>query len=145
MKKLFVFAIAALVSVMSHAGIALNPDVTQDTVAKTICVPGYTSGVRPAVSYTNGIKKKLLTAAGISLDQMSAYELDHIVPLSIGGHPRSLENLQLQVWDGTDGARIKDILEVRLNKLVCRHQLPLAEAQECIYQNWQACAARYPK
>ncbi len=27
---------------------------------------------------------------------VSEYELDHIVPLALGGHPRALDNLQLQ-------------------------------------------------
>lgn len=33
---------------------ALNPDVHQETIQQTICVPGYTALVRPSTSYTNG-------------------------------------------------------------------------------------------
>src|SRR4051794_39365934 len=31
----------------THGCIALNPDVTIETLGRTICVPGYTSKVRP--------------------------------------------------------------------------------------------------
>ena len=44
----------------THGCIALNPDVAEDTIDATICVSGYTRSVRPATSYTNGVKKKLM-------------------------------------------------------------------------------------
>lgn len=31
-----------------------NPDVTQATIDKTICVPGWTKTIRPPASYTKG-------------------------------------------------------------------------------------------
>ena len=34
----------------THGCIALNPDVDEDTIGATICVPGYTKSVRPATS-----------------------------------------------------------------------------------------------
>ena len=42
------------------------------------------------------------------------FELDHIIPLALGGHPRNSRNLMLQVWSGHDGAKRKDRLEVKL-------------------------------
>ncbi len=127
------------------ADIALNPDVRQDTIAQTICVSGYTKSVRPSTSYTQGVKRKLLRESGIDEDQMSDYELDHIVPLALGGHPRSLDNLMLQPWDGDDGARRKDRLEVKLQCLVCTGQVPLDEAQQEIYSDWQAAYHKYAR
>jgi len=127
----------------AHAAIALNPDVTPETLQQTICVPGYTKDVRPATSYTNGIKRKLMREAGIPVEAASQYELDHIVPLALGGHPRSLDNLQLQPWDGDDGARRKDRLEVKLQCLVCSGRLELETAQTAIYEDWQDAFQRY--
>ncbi|MFT3848515.1 MAG: hypothetical protein QM739_07480 [Propionivibrio sp.] len=49
------------------------------------------------------------------------------------GHPRSLDNLMLQRWEGTTGAKRNDRLEVKLQCLVCAGQLGLAEAQQAIY------------
>jgi hypothetical protein len=123
--------------------IALNPDVDEDTIDRTICLYGYTKSVRPATSYTNGVKKKLMQDAGIEAARVGDYELDHIVPLALGGHPRKLSNLMLQPWEGEHGAKMKDILEVRLQSLVCHGKLDLTDAQVCIAQDWEACAMRY--
>jgi hypothetical protein len=84
----------------SHACIALNPDVTPATIRETICVPGYTQSVRPSTTYTNGVKRKLLSEAGLPETGIGNYELDHIIPLALGGHPRKLSNLMLQPWEG---------------------------------------------
>ncbi|MGH9427138.1 MAG: hypothetical protein ACRD2L_12645, partial [Terriglobia bacterium] len=75
----------------------LNSDVTQETIARTICVPSYTASVRPATSFLNGVKQLLLKRAGLDHSEASNYELDHIIPLALGGHPRKLNNLRLQL------------------------------------------------
>ena len=79
---------------------ALNVDVSQTTIHQTICVPGWTATVRPSTSYTNGVKLKLLREQGMAPSDASRYELDHHVPLALGGHPRDPRNLWLQLWDG---------------------------------------------
>jgi hypothetical protein len=122
---------------------ALNPDVRPDTVQSTICVPGYTSSVRPSTSFTNGVKRKLLREAGLAPDAVTAYELDHRIPLALGGHPRALANLQLQRWDGPDSAKSKDRLEKRLQNLVCAGSVPLDDARAAIYWDWPAAYRRY--
>ena len=128
-----------------HGCIALNPDVDEGTIDATICVSGYTKSVRPATRYTNGVKKKLMREAGIDAALIGDYELDHIVPLALGGHPRKLSNLMLQPWEGKRGAKAKDVLEERLHLLVCHGKLDLTDAQVCIAQDWEACAVRYPR
>lgn len=72
----------------SHGGIALNPHVTKQTIAQAVCVVGYTWSVRPATDFTWGTKAKLIREANLDETQMSSFELDHIVPLALGGHPR---------------------------------------------------------
>jgi hypothetical protein len=123
----------------THGCLALNPDVTVETLNDTICKAGYTRLVRPATSYTNGVKRKLMREQGIAAYRAREFELDHIVPLSLGGHPRKLSNLMLQRWDGPDGAKTKDKLEVRLKNAVCRGRVSLTEAQSCIAEDWRAC------
>ena len=129
----------------THGCMALNPDVDEDTIDRTICESGYTKSVRPATSYTNRVKKKLMRDAGIDEARIGDYELDHIVPLALGGHPRKLSNLMLQPWEGEHGAKAKDMLEVRLQSLVCHGKLDLTDAQVCIAQDWEACAVQYPR
>src|ERR1700730_9858750 len=93
--------------------------------------------------FTNEVKIKLLRGAGLDQSRMRDYELDHIIPLGLGGHPRKLANLALPSWEGEHGARRKDSLESRLRSLVCRGEVNLNEAQVCIAVDREACAAKY--
>lgn len=138
-----VLTVALLGAAPVGAAMALNPDVRQTSIQQTICTSGYSASVRPSTSYTNGVKRKLLRNAGQSESATQNYELDHIVPLALGGHPRSLDNLMLQPWEGSDGAKRKDRLEVKLQCLVCTGQVPLADAQREIYRDWQGAYHRY--
>ena len=121
---------------------ALNPDVTQDTIAQTICVPGYTKSLRPATSFTNGVKALLLKRASLDPSSGTDYQLDHIIPLALGGHPRELDNLELQPWDE---AKRKDRIEVKLQCMVCSGQVSLGTAQSEILRDWEATYHRYAK
>jgi hypothetical protein len=119
--------------------------VRQETIGQTICVPGYAKGVRPATSYTSGVKQMLFQRAHMNPALAQTYELDHIIPLALGGHPRKLDNLALQPWEGENGAKRKDRLEVKLQCLVCSNQVPLREAQQEILEDWQAADQKYAK
>jgi hypothetical protein len=44
---------------------ALNADVTQATIDKTVCVSGYAASLRPSSTFTKGIKARLVAAQGI--------------------------------------------------------------------------------
>jgi hypothetical protein len=152
MRAALVAVVALLAAAPALAGIALNSDVTPESIHQTICVPGWTATVRPAVSFTDRIKHALMVQAGLPLAREHEFELDHHVPLALGGHPSSPDNLWLQAWDdhavdgwsGETSAKVKDKLEVRLQHLVCAGALPLEEAQRCIYDDWRACAMKHP-
>lgn len=88
------FSLLAAIPAFS-TGEALNPDVTQETIATTICTSYYTNTVRPTTSYTNKMKGQLLDHAGIDRSLAHEYTLDHIIPLALGGHPSDPDNLQL--------------------------------------------------
>ena len=121
---------------------ALNPDVTQANIGSTICVPGWSATVRPPTAYTNAVKRRLLKQAGLPLSSARLYELDHPVPLSIGGAPRDTKNLRLQLWEGPDGAKAKDVLEVAMHRAVCKRRVNLEAARECMAGDWHSCRAR---
>lgn len=115
----------------------LNPDVTQASILQTVCVAGYTASVRPSMSFTNGVKQKLLRERGLPLSAAADYELDHVVPLALGGHPRALANLQLQAWEGERGAKAKDVIERLYQTRVCAGQMGLEEARRLmLYNEW---------
>ncbi len=122
---------------------ALNPDVRPETVQQTICVPGYTASVRPSTSFTNGVKLKLMRDSNLPADRASDFELDHRVALALGGHPRALENLSLQPWEGEAGAKRKDRLERRLQQLVCAGKVALDRAQGALYFDWEAAYVEF--
>ena len=131
--------VLALISGSAQAGMVLNDAVVQTTIASTICKPGWTRTVRPGVDYTNFIKRHYLESEGLSWDEAPHFELDHIIPLELGGHPYAKGNLQLQPWGGRDGARAKDVVETWLKRQVCAGRVKLKDAQECIYTHWQEC------
>ena len=70
---------------------AVNPAVTQATIATTICRAGWTASVRPPERVTEPEKLASLRAYGES--GPSGYEYDHLVPLELGGAVNDPRNL----------------------------------------------------
>ena len=104
--------------------------VTQATIHSTICEHGYTAKVRPPRKVTDGIKRRLIN--GLSGSPQD-YELDHLIPLGLGGHPTSANNLWLQSWAV---AAIKDRDELRLHHEVCVGRMTLEQAQHKMLTTW---------
>ena len=75
---------------------------------------------------------------------MGEYELDHIIPLEVGGNPQDRSNLALQPWYGEGSAVEKDRLENQLHRLVCNGEMGLIDAQKCIAEDWHACKLGHP-
>jgi hypothetical protein len=91
---------------------ATNPAVTQADITSTICVRGWTTTVRPPVSYTNSLK------------------------LEVGGNPQDPHNLWPELWDGPRGAHAKDVIENRVHGDVCDGRLTLAQGQAVFLGDW---------
>lgn len=114
---------------------AIDQHVNQGNIRQTICVPGYARSARPPYTLTGPLKRDMMRAQHYG-QRFSLYELDHLVPLSLGGAPSSPDNLWLQPWNGPWNASDKDALEFVLWRLVCTGQLPLSTAQREIAGNW---------
>jgi len=71
---------------------AIDPRVAQTTIRHTICRRGYTATVRPPFEYTNAIKHRLMRLYGAT-GSIHDYELDHLIPLELGGCPKCETNL----------------------------------------------------
>lgn len=122
-----------------------NAAVTQATIHSTICVPGWTSTIRPASSYTTSLKDQQL-ASGYAYrgdTKPSDYEEDHLISLELGGSPTAVQNLWPEPYTAIDGARIKDRVENTLHGLVCSGQVSLAAAQHAIAANWFTAYRKY--
>src|SRR5690242_3466930 len=113
-----------------------NPQVSESTIHQTICIDHWTASIRPSGPYTIYIKRKMMAAYGLDGEPLSDFELDHLIPLTLGGHPTDPRNLWPQPWFGSCSASLKDKLEVRLNWLVCMSKLTLREAQAAIATDW---------
>ena len=103
----------------------LNRDVTQENIKQTICVPGWTRTVRPAVEYTNALKVKQMRAYH-ELGSPSDYQEDHLISLELGGNPTDPRNLWPEPYPR---AAAVDQIENDLNAKVCNGALSLADAQ----------------
>lgn len=115
---------------------AINEDVTQENIDENICVSGWTKTVRPKTSYTNKLKKRQIVEYGYSDTSLSKYEEDHLISLQLGGNPTDPKNLWPQPYDGSCNARVKDVLETKLKRMVCDGDISLLEAQQAIASNW---------
>ena len=122
---------------------AADPRVTQANIGSTICVSGYTRTVRPPESVTGPIKTRVLAAYGYTHPR-SDYELDHLVPLEVGGAPADVGNLWPEPYEASGdrlapagmGSETKDRFENFLHREVCAGRLPLADAQREIAVDW---------
>jgi hypothetical protein len=115
---------------------AVNPNVTQENIARTICFKGYTKTIRPPASFTNRLKKQQIRTYGYADRNPKHYEEDHLIALSIGGAPDDPANLWPEPRSGEWGAVRKDQLEVVLYKKVCARQMTLAQAQREMAEDW---------
>jgi len=94
-------ALAALTfpTIAAAEELPLDPAVTQETIGQTICAVGWTKTIRPSAAKTAIVKARLLRAFGIPQEQAVAFELDHRIPLALGGAPADPRNLELQPGD----------------------------------------------
>ena len=111
-----------------------DPRVTPANVRSTICRRGYSASVRPPQQVTYRIKVRTTRAYGVTVP-FSQVELDHLVPLSLGGASTDA-NLWPELRGGPRGAAVKDDVEVRLHDAVCSGRLGLRAAQRAIASDW---------
>jgi hypothetical protein len=118
---------------------AVDPAVTQASIARTICVPGYTRRVRKV----SADAKRAVFAAYRIAPTSDRFEVDHLISLELGGS-NGARNLWPQSYTTRPwNAHVKDRLENRLHRLVCARALSLAAAQAAIAQDWRGAFARY--
>ena len=137
-RALVILGVVALYSTTAWAADPILPDrqltpgavLTTDTAR--VCEKGYSKTVR----HTSG-KLKARIYAEYGLNRRSGhYEIDHLIPLSVGGADVAA-NLWPESYDTSPwNAYVKDRLELKLHKLVCDGSLDIAEAQQAFTGNW---------
>lgn len=121
---------------------SVRPDVTQATIQTTICRPGWTATVRPSSGETDDVKGDALAAYGVHAPREDV-ELDHLVPIELGGS-NDVTNLWPEVSDlpGAGFRNSKDTVENTLRREVCAGQVTLAAAQAAIADDWRTAVGR---
>jgi hypothetical protein len=120
---------------------AASDAVTQDNIKTTICVTHYTKrpGIRAPVSETEPVKRAAMRAYGEAPVDIKTTELDHLVPLEVGGS-NDASNLWPQPSDllghNPPYANTKDGVESALHAAVCSGKARLVDAQNAIATNW---------
>lgn len=118
---------------------ALDRRVRQSNIRTTICVAGYTKKVRKRISWTTRVR--IFRTYGVDPATHAQSEIDHVVPLELGGMD-SLPNLWPQPYPA---AHDKDRLENYLHRAVCSGKMTLAAAQSAISANWYMAYKKYVK
>ena len=93
------------------------------------------------MSVTEAIKAKSLTAYGLPPAAIATTELDHFLPLELGGAPADPKNLWAEPNYATPHPTSfdhnpKDPIEFTLHNAVCSGKATLAAAQNAILTNW---------
>lgn len=105
--------------------------LTQD--AATVCRAGYAAGVRDVSAAT----RRAVLAAYDDVDPpRGAYELDHLIPLELGGG-NDAANLWPEPALGARNAYDKDLAENALRGAVCGGRIALVEAQRTMATDWR--------
>jgi len=114
---------------------AIDPAITQADIDMTICRPGYARSARPSYAVSGPLKRRLMEAEHPG-EASADYELDHLIPISLGGAPLDMRDLWLQPRRGRANAGDKNALAYVLWRLVCEHRVPLRTAQSAISRDW---------
>lgn len=109
-----------------------------------VCMPGFSATVRPTSRNSEAAKTIAMRAYGIALARRTTTELDHLVPLSLGGSNDST-NLWPEASDIPNGGfrNTKDGVEDRVHAAVCRagSTLALDAAQAAFAHDWTTALA----
>ena len=117
----------------------LTPGDVLPATRGEICSSGYSKRVRDVSSQ---LKRDIYAAYGITSHQPGEYEVDHLIPLGVGGS-NDKRNLWPEPINVKPGAKQKDDLENELHNRVCDGRIDLAQAQREIAADWYAAYLKY--
>jgi hypothetical protein len=118
----------------------VNPDVTQATIADTICKHGWTRTIRPPTDYTNGLKLQQMREYGVG-GSPARYQEDHLISLELGGHPTDARNLWPEPYPR---AAEMDSIENDLNAKVCSGAMSLDATRNATNPSSSTRTASFP-
>ena len=115
-------------------------EIFPGVTAAQVCVSGWAEAHR---NVTEEVRHQVFAEYGLSYGVHGSYEVDHLIPLELGGS-NDIRNLWPEPQGGSQpGYPSKDRLENRLHQLVCDGSVTLAAAQHAIATNWWAAYTTY--
>jgi len=124
---------------------AVDPDIQPIEICST------STSERRSVS--TSLKKQVFAAYHIPWSEHSKYEVDHFIPLALGGVNSCPENPTCNLWPQPRqknfadiapwGAETKDRLELKLYRMMCADDVTLQEAQDAIRSDWTKAFQKY--
>jgi len=119
---------------------AWTPGAVETQSREAVCSAAQSAEVRQVAA---SVAQQVFNLYGIHDPQPRSYEVDYLIPPTLGGSedPRNLwpQPYSSGVWT----ARVKDALEDRLHSLVCDGKLDLATAQHDLARNWISAYKKY--
>jgi hypothetical protein len=113
------------------------PEVTTDE----LCKAGYSATVR---SVPPEVSRAVYAEYGIADHPSGSYEVDHLVPLEIGGS-NDIANLWPEAAAPPPGFHQKDQVERYLHDQVCAGHMSLQDAQRMAATDWEAVYEQIPQ
>ncbi len=154
MKKLLLLALTLIASTAQAADLpdsnltpgATDPEVTEGNIKESICKSTHftwTEGHAPPASFLQSIAQEQIKQYGYQDTNINHYQMDHLIPLSLGGHPTDPKNIWPQPLIAKWSARRKDYLEEVLHDKVCKGEIGLKAAQDLFRTNWIEAYKKY--
>lgn len=119
----------------------LTPGAVRTTDVKDICTTKTGTIRHTTKAMKDRVRAEYAGKPGFAHVDSKTVELDHLIPLTIGGADR-VENLWPQAWDGPWGAHVKDKLENDLHRRICAGKITPEEAQREVARDWIALYRR---
>ena len=119
---------------------ALTPGAIRPVQQKDVCMADDND---PAWLITASVQQDVLREYGITGEHSKDYQLDYLIPPSLGGTAQ-IQNVWPQPYSNLSwNAHVKDELETRLRQLVCEGRINLPEAQRDISGDWTMAYKKY--
>jgi hypothetical protein len=129
----------------ADSGILPDPTMTPGAVRTTDVGEICSHGTRELRHWSRERDDRIMLEYGLEPGPHPNYEIDHLVPLAIGGAdsdaklwPQERRPLE-PVWN----AEKKDPLEWKLRDLICANAIDIREAQHSIAEDWTEAYRRY--
>ncbi len=114
----------------------VNHKVKAGTIKQTICRPSWVKSAQPSARTLASQKSRLVKHARYGADVAKNFDVDHRIPIEVGGDARDPKNLWLQPLNIQWNALVKNKLETYVQTEVCAGRMKLADGQAIFQRDW---------